>query len=231
MKYLILLIVLCFNGLALTAQNAVEDLKKCNKLFDEAKTVDYNIRVDIYKQCNSSKPSQQFFGRKVKDGNNYYSNINGVITIVLKDICVIVNTKTKTIYCATPQSIKDKEIPLISAYKESVFKKEFTTSLIKSDNSCKIYEIIPKVKVIYKKIQVKIDLPSFQLGSITYFFYEKSEYCKSISYYSDIKYNQRVDKQLFNTNKYITKVHSKYIPSNGYINYHVSDIRNTNNMK
>jgi len=185
----------------LSAQTTLLEKVKANYSSCKSFYVEVNFQLDMSSSYNG--PAISSSGFVMKEGDKYYSQMMGITQLSTTEYQIALNDAEKVMVIkskAPTDYFKQFNIETLSN------KKLFDQNDFKFDNEKKtiLITITPKTKSSYKEIQVRVDAKKYFLLEVhNYYNIQGNQVIASHIYYTNSTFNKRMDKSLFNMDKYV----------------------------
>lgn len=218
MRKIIIFHVFLFIALSLFTQNA--DLNKMSNTYLKAKSYKMNIEMVMVKNYNKVPTTETYKGYVVRSGNNFYSELMGVINLYNSSLHIIVDQTSKTVKCLPPLTqMSMASINEFFSAGDSLYYKNYTIKQVQSVAGFKTVELVPKAKSTFKNMRIKMAIPSNTLTSVEYSYEDNAPWCKILINYTYVRLNIQVKNDVFSENKFIKRVRNKMVLTDKYKKY------------
>lgn len=231
------LIIFLFIGSAYInkeTQDVKGDFQKISKVFSENKNISFKMSYLLYRNYKSSVPIEVKNGYFKRIGDKQFVNIDGFLTLYLKDMLLVVDSTNKTILIGNPIKFDMKSLnifPLDSMKKfysnMEVLSEDKTTKTVKLQIAKNIVSPTNAISISYNK-------ESYFVNKIVLFYREKIKFNESDKETTQMRLEvvlsdyQKVDDSKdfeFSSNHYIQKQKHKYVGVGIYKSYKILDQR------
>jgi hypothetical protein len=186
-------------------------IDKISGNYSNVKTFSIDISCQLDFVTGYDGPAFNSTGKIIKDGENYYSSIMGVTSITNDKYQYMMDEGQKIILIQNKAPLdyfQQFNMPFLSTEKLQD-QYEFSFENVKKSI---LITITPKNDSKYKEIKVKVDSRKYFLQEVhSYYNIEKNLVIASHIYYTNSKFEQKVDQSFFDIGKYITIKNNKNV--------------------
>ena len=225
LKYVVIGIAFLTLSFESLGQSAKEILVKLNKTYhNQSYQMDYNVSSI---NTSQKKSIAKYSGSVAKDGDQFYLNTTGDLTIINNDHYMFINKSEKKIYfndIPNNKERKNNSMDILGSLDSLI--EVSGAKLVNNKND--VYTISIKLALddTYSEILLKIN-KSYELIGCVYLFKDESYPFDKISIaYTNIRIGKRMDKHIFSTKSIVKVKNKKILPVGLYTSYTVIDNRN-----
>jgi outer membrane lipoprotein-sorting protein len=221
--YRSLLSIICVFMLVISNLHAQMNLAdKISNNYKDAKSFTMDVKCQLDFASSYTGPVFVSTGSIARDGDYYYSNIMGIVSITNDKYQYVMDHGQKIIFVQNKAPLDYSQqfnLPMVSTekmYEQYDFKFENNKRSI-------MITIIPKNPGDYKEMKIKVDARKYFLEEVhTYYNAENNQVIASHIYYSNTKFNIKLDKKVFDIEQYIhIKSNKSIVATTGYQDFKV----------
>jgi hypothetical protein len=114
-KYILLLLICGLMPLSVFAENsqAVADFRKVNEAYTKATSLSMDISYKLFSNYSTASAYESSIGKYIKQNNNYYSELLGIVTMQNAKHKVTINEAQKSLILSNPQQANQSPSPVM----------------------------------------------------------------------------------------------------------------------
>lgn len=172
-RFMAIMITLIMPALV-TAQDYAVDIQKALKVFESTK-LQLNAEVNVYPSYASQEVTHQYNAELKKDGNKFYSVMEGTRVLLNDKYLVMVYDNDKRVICTTRDKKSEKNMkngtdPSVQI--DSLMKKNDSIVYGGIVNHAKVYTIYTGKSMI-RRTEIHLDEKTGYIKSLVYYYNEK----------------------------------------------------------
>ncbi len=233
-RYIQFFCLMLMPPLLMCAGDIPSDLKKMNQAYTAARSFSMKVEIQLYSTAADAKPQVVQKGEVKKQGDNYFSRMEGRINIKKGMEMVFVDENSKTMLVGI-LSEQDGHEELMAYDSVLNWEKEKMKYLVNTPDLKKIVYSNEEDEQ-YEKIELSINARTNLLTEVVYYLHkEKTEagddsedytFGKIVIRYNDVQLNQPVPESAFSTKEYYSSAKGKLSGMGKYKAYKIVDQRN-----
>ncbi|MCU0436197.1 MAG: hypothetical protein MUC87_22260 [Bacteroidia bacterium] len=233
-KHFLLLLIGGALSLQLSAQQATADFKKVNEAYQKATSLSMDVGYKLFANYTSASPFESSNGKYIKQNNNYYSELLGIVTVQNAKHKITINQEQKSLILTNPQDAGKSPSPVMLDSMLTLCSKIEFTDL---GEGRKLYKLHFATVENFEYDRIDIEIGNNWLLSKLVFFYRKAvildETNKSLQKekprleitYSSINTQPAISAELFSEKKYIIQSGKSYKAAPAYADYRFLNLK------
>lgn len=237
MKTRFFLLLLVLTPVLLSAQQASADFRKVNEAYTKATSLSMNIGYKLFANYTATAAYESSNGRYIKQNDNYYSELLGIVTVQNAKHKITLNEEQKSLILSNPQQTAKNPSPVML---DSMLKLCSRVEFTDAGEGRKLYRLHFANTPYFEYERIDIQIGSQWLLEKIVFYYRNAvvldETDKSLQKekprleitYSDINTKPVIAADQFSEKKYVVANGKSFTATPAYSSYRFLNLKPRN---